>query len=68
MIEVAAIITSLTPYALGVIVGYLVYNHKRHDKTEKDVIVLQTKMDSIKEDITEIRKMLEKLIDRRDGR
>lgn len=63
--NIEGLITSLVPYILGVIVGYLVYNHKRHDKTEKDVIVLKTKMDSIKEDIAEIRRMLEKLVDRR---
>lgn len=63
--NIEGVITSLVPYVLGVIVGYLVYNHKRHDKTEKDVIVLKTKMDSIKEDIAEIRRMLEKLVDRR---
>lgn len=62
---IESLVTSLIPYVLGVIVGYLVYNHKRHDKTEKDVIVLKTKMDSIKEDIAEIRRMLEKLVDRR---
>lgn len=59
------VVANVVPYILGVIVGYLVYNHRRHDKTEKDVIVLKTKMDSIKEDIAEIRRMLEKLMDRK---
>lgn len=65
--NIEGVIMSITPYVLGCIVGYLVYNHRRHDKSERDIVVLQTKMDSIKEDIAEIRKMLEKLIDRRNG-
>lgn len=63
--NIEGLVANLVPYILGIIVGYLVYNHRRHDKTEKDVIVLKTKMDSIKEDIAEIRRMLEKLVDRR---
>lgn len=55
---------ALTPYAVGLIFGYLAYNHRRSDRLERDVAILQNEMKNIAKNIDEIKRGIEKLIER----
>lgn len=66
--ETLELIKSLLPGIVGIIIAYLVYNHKRHDKSERDIAILQTQMDDVKKDIREIKEGVNYLVHRSDER